>query len=91
MLKYKIDKAVSALSHLDFEMALYYLRSTDHDLYTMHSLMYHASDELQASLVCFKDPPVPWGSVSMTAVGFLALCYVYAKGEKFFRNKRKQF
>lgn len=89
--KYKLDKAVSALSHLDFEMALYYLKSSDHDLYAIHSLVYHASEELEASLVCFKDPPFPWTSVSFSAGGFLALFYVYARRDKLFRNKRKQF
>ncbi|KAJ4835586.1 hypothetical protein Tsubulata_008875 [Turnera subulata] len=91
LFKYKLDKTVSAMSHLDFDMALYYLRSSDHDLYAMHSLVYHASQELEASLVCFKDPPFPWGSVSMSAVGFLAVFYVFAKRDKLFRNKRKQF
>uniref|UniRef100_A0A2P2Q355 Uncharacterized protein MANES_12G108800 n=1 Tax=Rhizophora mucronata TaxID=61149 RepID=A0A2P2Q355_RHIMU len=91
LFKYKLDKAVSAVSHLDFEMALYYLRSSDHDLYAIHSLVYHASQELEASLVCFKDPPFPWGSVSMSAVALFALLYVYSKRDKLFRNKRKQF
>ena len=89
--KYKLDKAVSALSHLHFEMALYYMRSSDHDLYAIHSLVYHASEELEASLVCFKDPPFPWTSVSLSAAGFLALSYVYARRDKLFKNKRKQF
>ncbi|CAK7323054.1 unnamed protein product [Dovyalis caffra] len=70
LFKYKLDKAISAMSHLDFDMALYYLRSSDHDMYGIHSLVYHASQELEASLVCFKDPPFPWASVSMSAVGF---------------------
>lgn len=91
LFKYKLDKAVSALSHLDFETALYYLRSSDHDLFGLHSLVYHASDRLEASLVCFKDPPIPWTSVSLSAVACLALLYVYAKRDQLFRNKRKQF
>ncbi|KAL5582378.1 hypothetical protein UlMin_014820 [Ulmus minor] len=91
LLKYKLDKAVSALSRLDFEMALFYLRSSDHDLYSIHSLVYNASQELEASLACFKDPPFPWGSVSMSAVTFFVLCYLYTKRDKLFRNKRKQF
>ncbi|KDP45479.1 hypothetical protein JCGZ_09728 [Jatropha curcas] len=91
LFKYKLDKAVSAMSHFDFEMALYYLRSSDHDLYAIHSLVYHASQELEASLRCFKDPPFPWGSVSISAIGFFALFYVYSKRDKLFRNKRKQF
>lgn len=90
-LKYKLDKAVSALSHLDFEMALYFLRTSDHDLYAFHSLVYHASQELEASLVCFKDPPFPWASASMSVMGFFTLFYLYAKRDKLFRNKRKQF
>ncbi|KAJ6860699.1 hypothetical protein NC651_036934 [Populus alba x Populus x berolinensis] len=91
LFKYKLDKAISAMSHMDFDMALYYLRSSDHDMYAIHSLVYHASQELEASLVCFKDPPFPWGSVSMSAVVFFALVYVYSKRERLFRNKRKQF
>ncbi|KAF9663707.1 hypothetical protein SADUNF_Sadunf17G0080000 [Salix dunnii] len=91
LFKYKLDKAISAMSHMDFDMALYYLRSSDHDMYAIHSLVYHASQELEASLVCFKDPPFPWGTVSMSAVGFFALVYVYSKRERLFRNKRKQF
>ncbi|GAV70258.1 hypothetical protein CFOL_v3_13756, partial [Cephalotus follicularis] len=91
LFKYKLDKAVSALSHFDFEMALYYLRSSDHDLYAIHSLVYHASQELEASLVCFKDPPIPWFSVSMSFVGFLSLSYVYVKRDQLFKSKRKQF
>ncbi|KAK2365808.1 hypothetical protein QL285_079264 [Trifolium repens] len=91
LFKYKLNKAVSALSHLDYEMALFYLRSSDHDLYAIHSIVYHASQEIEASLVCFKDPPFPWFSVSTSAGAFIALSYVYAKRHKLFRNKRKVF
>lgn len=89
--KYKLNKAVSAMSHLDFEMSLFYLRSSDHDLYAIHSIVYHASQEIEASLVCFNDPPFPWGSVSVSVSAFFALSYVYARRDKLFRNKRKQF
>ncbi|TXG58539.1 hypothetical protein EZV62_016368 [Acer yangbiense] len=91
LFKYKLDKGVSALSHFDFEMALYYLKSSDYDLFSIHSLVYHASQDLEASLVCFKDPPVPWGSISLSGVCFFALCFAYAKRDKLFSNKRKQF
>ncbi|CAJ1946917.1 unnamed protein product [Sphenostylis stenocarpa] len=91
LFKYKLNKAVSAMSHLDFEMALFYLRSSDHDLYAIHSIVYHASQEIEVSLLCFKDPPFPWGSVSVSASAFLALSYVYARRDKLFKNKRKQF
>ncbi|PQQ06756.1 uncharacterized protein Pyn_10619 [Prunus yedoensis var. nudiflora] len=90
LFKYKLDKAVSALSHLDFEMALYYLRSSDHDLYAIHSLVYHASQEVEASLVCFKDPPVPWTGIWLIALAFLFVFYL-SKQQKLFRNKSKQF
>ncbi|KAF5735525.1 hypothetical protein HS088_TW15G01032 [Tripterygium wilfordii] len=91
LFKYKLDKAVTAMSHLDFEMALYYLRSSDHDLYAIHSLVYHASQELEASLQCFKDPPFPWASASMSGVVLVGLIYIYSKRDKLLRNKRKQF
>ncbi|KAK4751319.1 hypothetical protein SAY87_004801 [Trapa incisa] len=91
LFKYKLDKAVSALSHFDFELALYYLRSSDHDLYGVHSIVYHASQELEAALSCFKDPPFPWATISVYAVCVVAFIYVYRKREKLFRNKRKQF
>ncbi|XP_042502202.1 uncharacterized protein LOC122079641 isoform X2 [Macadamia integrifolia] len=91
LFKYKLDKAISALSHLDFEMALYFSRTCEHDLYALHSLVYHTSRELDASLICFKDPPFPWASVSVAGVCFCSIIYVYSKREKLFRNKRKQF
>lgn len=91
LFKYKLDKMISALSHLEFELASYYLRSSDHDLYAMHSIVYHASQELEASLACFIDPPIPWASMSMSAATFILLCFVYAKRDKFFKNKTKQF
>ncbi|CAA7051939.1 unnamed protein product [Microthlaspi erraticum] len=77
LLKYKIEKSVSALSHNDFEMALFYLRSASHDLYSMHSVVYLASQEVEASLICFQDPPFPWGSVSVFGLGLMALGYVF--------------
>ncbi|KAG6398298.1 hypothetical protein SASPL_139754 [Salvia splendens] len=91
LFRYKLEKSISALSHFDYEMALYYLRSSDHDLYGMHSLVYQASQELEASLVCFKDPPFPWASFLMCVGICIALVYAYAKRDKFFQNKRKQF
>ncbi|KAJ0988090.1 hypothetical protein J5N97_006446 [Dioscorea zingiberensis] len=89
--KHKLDKMIVAVGHLDFEKALYFLRSSDHDLYQIHTLVYQASQELEASLVCFKDPPFPWASVSMVVVFLFGFLYVYAKRDKIFRSKRKQF
>ncbi|XP_026665918.2 uncharacterized protein LOC103721331 [Phoenix dactylifera] len=91
LFKYKLEKVVSALSHLDYEKAVYFLRSSDHDLYAIHTLIYEASQELEASLVCFKDPPFPWASVSLAAVFVFGFFYVYSRRHKIFRSKRKQF
>ncbi|CAA0828443.1 Unknown protein [Striga hermonthica] len=91
LFRYKLEKSISAMSHFDYEMALYYLRSSDHDLYAIHTLVYQASQELEASLVCFKDPPFPWLSFVSSGVIFFALLYAYAKRDKLFQNKRKQF
>ncbi|KAI3748049.1 hypothetical protein L6452_10873 [Arctium lappa] len=91
LFKYKLDKVVSSMSHLDFEMALYYLRSSDHDLYAIHSIVYHASQDLEASLVCFEDPPFPWASFSLSIGVLFVLLYAYLQRDKLFSNKRKQF
>ncbi|KAK9061763.1 hypothetical protein SSX86_018946 [Deinandra increscens subsp. villosa] len=91
LFKYKVDKVVFSLSHLDFEKGLYYLRSSDHDLYAIHSLVYHASQDLEASLVCFEDPPFPWASFLMSVGIFVGLVYAYSQRDKLFSNKRKQF
>lgn len=91
LFRYKLDKTVSALSHFDYEMAVYYLRSSDHDLYAIHSLVYDASQKLEASLVCFKDPPFPWASFSVSIGVFFGLLYLYGKRDKLFDNKRKRF
>ncbi|GJN40678.1 hypothetical protein PR202_gb29937 [Eleusine coracana subsp. coracana] len=50
LLTYKLEKVVSAMSRLDYEKAMYLLRSSHHDLYAIHSLVYQASQELEASL-----------------------------------------
>lgn len=66
LFRYKLDKSVSILSHLDFEMVLYYSRSSNHDLDAIHSLFYHTIHELEALLACFKDLSFPWDSVSIS-------------------------
>ncbi|CAA0384022.1 unnamed protein product [Arabidopsis thaliana] len=91
LMQYKLDKTVSALSHNEFEMALFYLRSASHDLYSVHSVVYLASQRVEASLNCFKDPPFPWGTVSVSGFGLMAVGYVFSKRDRLFRNKRKQF
>ncbi|ERN03812.1 uncharacterized protein LOC18431963 [Amborella trichopoda] len=91
LLRYKMDRAVSAMSHLDFETALYFVRSGDHDVYAIHTIIYLASQELEGILVCFQDPPFPWASASMSLGAFAALLYVYSKRDQIFRSKRKQF
>ncbi|URD87264.1 hypothetical protein MUK42_28505 [Musa troglodytarum] len=91
LLKYKLEKVVSGISHFDFEKAMYFLRSSDHDLYAIHTLIYEASQKLEALLVCFKDPPFPWASVSLFGVFLFGFCYVYAKRDKILKSKRKQF
>ncbi|KAB2613912.1 hypothetical protein D8674_036228 [Pyrus ussuriensis x Pyrus communis] len=91
LFKYKLDKSVSAMSLLDFEMALFYLRVSDHDLYAMQSLVYQATQDVEASLVCFKDPPIPWNGILMVAFVIVFAFYLHSKRDKVFRNKRKQF
>ncbi|URD87266.1 hypothetical protein MUK42_28505 [Musa troglodytarum] len=81
LLKYKLEKV----------KAMYFLRSSDHDLYAIHTLIYEASQKLEALLVCFKDPPFPWASVSLFGVFLFGFCYVYAKRDKILKSKRKQF
>ncbi|KAF3333475.1 hypothetical protein FCM35_KLT01166 [Carex littledalei] len=91
LFRFKLEKMVSALSRLDYEKAMYYLKSSDHDLYMIHTLVYQASQEMEAQLVCFTDPPFPYISVSVSAAFVFGFFYVYAKRDRFFRNKRKQF
>ncbi|KAJ3692028.1 hypothetical protein LUZ60_012378 [Juncus effusus] len=89
--KYKLDKVISVLSRLDYEKAMYYLKSSDHDLYAIHKLVYEASQEMEARLSCFEDPPFPWVSVSVSVCFVLGFFYVVSKKDKIFRNKRKRF
>ncbi|KAI0524078.1 hypothetical protein KFK09_003442 [Dendrobium nobile] len=91
LLKYKLDKVVSAMSQLDYDKALYFWRSSEHDLFELHTLIYQATQKLEASLVCFKDPPFPWASASIAGAFLFGFFYVYVKRDKIFRNKRKQF
>ncbi|EPS64700.1 hypothetical protein M569_10078, partial [Genlisea aurea] len=91
LFRYKLEKSVSAMSHFDYEKAVYYVRSSDHDMYALHSVVYRATREMEASLVCFKEPPFPWGGLGVS-VGVLG-CFVlgYAKRDKLFQDKKKQF
>ncbi|KQK17867.1 uncharacterized protein LOC100821666 [Brachypodium distachyon] len=91
LLTYKLEKVVSAMSRLDYKKAMYFLRSSDHDMYAVYMLVYQASQELEASLICFKDTPFPWLPVSMSGVFVFGFFYVYSKRDKLFRSKRKQF
>ncbi|KAJ3686555.1 hypothetical protein LUZ61_015719 [Rhynchospora tenuis] len=91
LFRFKLDKVVSTMSRLDYEKAMYYLKLSDHDLYMIHTLVYQASQEMEAQLVCFTDPPFPWITVSVSATFVFGFFYVYAKRDKLFRNKRKQF
>lgn len=91
LLRYKLDKAVSAISHFEFNEALYYIKSSDYDLFAIHTLFYQAASELEASLVCFKDPPFPWGSTLTFLMIFVGFFYAFMRRDKLFRSKRKQF
>jgi len=91
LLRYKLDKAVSAISHFEFNEALYYIKSSDYDLFAIHTLFYQAASELEASLVCFKDPPFPWGSALTFLMIFVGFFYAFLRRDKLFRSKRKQF
>ncbi|KAL0906110.1 hypothetical protein M5K25_024575 [Dendrobium thyrsiflorum] len=91
LLKYKLEKIISAMSQLDYDKAIYFLRSSDLDLYALYTVIYQATQELEASLVCFKDPSFPWVSAFVAAGILFGFFYVYAKRDKLFRSKRKQF
>ncbi|CAL9043940.1 unnamed protein product [Musa banksii] len=91
LLNYKLEKVVSAVSHFDFEKAMHFLRSSDHDLYAIHTLAYEASQKLEASITCFSDPPFPWASVSLFGVLLFGFCYFHGNRDKIFKSKRKQF
>lgn len=91
LLEHKLGKVVSSMSQLDYDRALYFLRSSDHDLFALHTVIYQATQEMEASLVCFRDPPFPWVSASIAGAFLFGSFYVYAKKDRIFRNKRKQF
>ncbi|XP_078428904.1 uncharacterized protein LOC144701083 [Wolffia australiana] len=91
LFKYKLEKGVAAMSRLDYERGLFYLRSSEHDLYAVHALVHQASQEMEASLVCFKDPPFPWGKFFIGGLLVLTFFFVYSKRDGLMRSKRKQF
>ncbi|RWR80981.1 hypothetical protein CKAN_00964400 [Cinnamomum micranthum f. kanehirae] len=78
LFEYKLNKVISAMSHLDYDQAFYFLKSSDHDLYAIHSLVYQASQELEASLVCFKDPPFPWVALSTEPLAVFFFIHVFS-------------
>eukprot|EP00252_Welwitschia_mirabilis_P006738 TRINITY_DN17640_c0_g1_i1.p1 TRINITY_DN17640_c0_g1~~TRINITY_DN17640_c0_g1_i1.p1 ORF type:complete len:684 (+),score=9.83 TRINITY_DN17640_c0_g1_i1:93-2144(+) len=91
LLRYKIDKALSSISHFDFNEALYCLKSSDFDLFEIHNLFYLGASELEVSLVCFRDPPFPWASALSFVVIVVAFCFVWSRRDRLFRSKIKRF
>lgn len=89
--RFKLEKAASAISHFEFDNALYFIKSSDHDLLRMHKLVYEAAAELQATLVCFTDPPFPWWPVAISAGVVFMLLYLWIKRDQLFYNKKKRF
>lgn len=88
---FKLEKALSAMSHFEFDNALYFLKSLDYDLFRMHKLVYEAATELQSAFVCFKDPPFPWRPIAISAGSLALLLYLWIKREKLFSSKKKRF
>jgi hypothetical protein len=88
---FKLEKAISAISHFEFDNALYFIKSSDHDLLKIHRLVYEAALEMQAMLMCFKDPPFPWKSMSVAVFILVIVLYLWISREKLFSNKRKRF
>lgn len=88
---FKLEKVMSSISHFDFDTALYFMKSTDHDLSRLHRLVYDAAIEVQTTLVCFQDPPVPWKPILVFCCMLIFMSYLWMKREKLFYNKRKQF
>ncbi|CAL9059930.1 unnamed protein product [Musa banksii] len=58
LLKHKLEQVDSANL----------LRSSDHVLFVIHILVFEASEQLEASLLCFKDPLFLVASVSKSGV-----------------------
>lgn len=88
---FKLEKAMSAISHFDFDTSLYFLKSSDHDLLRLHRLVYDAAAEQQTTLVCFKDPPFPWKPIVISSVVLGVVLYLWMKRERLFSNKKKRF
>ena len=91
LLVYKLNKVMSALSHFEFDRALYFLRSTEHDLFAIHRFAYDSSFELEASLKCFEDAPFPWIPLILGLGVVGVFVYVWMKRDKLFVNKKKRF
>ncbi|KAH7447215.1 hypothetical protein KP509_01G097300 [Ceratopteris richardii] len=88
---FKLEKVMSSLSLFDFGTALYFMKSSDHDLMRLHRLVYDAAVEVQTTLVCFKDPPFPWKSILGFCCMLILGSYFWMKKDKIFSSKKKQF
>lgn len=88
---FKLERVLSSISLFDFDAALYFMKSSDHDLHKLHRLVYDAAMETQTRLVCFKDPPFPWKSFLIICSVLAVLFYLWIKREGLFYNKKKQF
>ena len=55
VIRYKLTKSFHLLSVLDYDHALYYARSTRHDLSSLHELIHGALDSLDPVLDCSRN------------------------------------
>ncbi|KAJ7570454.1 hypothetical protein O6H91_01G120500 [Diphasiastrum complanatum] len=88
---FKLNKALSSITHFDFNSALYFIKSADHDLAALHYLVFEATSSSQASIVCFKDPPFPWHWILASLCLVAIAIYLWIRRERLFVNKKKKF
>jgi hypothetical protein len=91
LLVYKLSKVMTAMSHFDFDSALYFVKSSEHEMHALHGLAFLASTEFEASLKCFDDPPFPWITIGLWMGVAGAILYAWSMRDKFFVNKKKRF
>ncbi|BBN17816.1 hypothetical protein MPTK1_7g17090 [Marchantia polymorpha subsp. ruderalis] len=88
---YKLERAVSTISHFDFKTGLYFLKSAEHDLFAVHNLAYTASGDFEATMICYKDPPFPWVSIFSFLLFLGGVAFVWLRRDRIFVNKKKRF
>eukprot|EP00899_Mesostigma_viride_P024805 jgi/Mesvir1/5509/Mv15550-RA.1 len=91
VMHHKLASATYQLSQLNFNLALYYVRSATHDHVAIENILRAAAAELRPEFSCFTEPPVPYFQYLMLTLAAVAFVILFLYKDRLFQSKQKRF